>query len=176
MLNLDLTIHPEFGGKMMNSNEHPEGDKHTESETALAGNQERDDGKISQDHERMSTSELLGRQEGHRGTQTIDGHGSVLSQTGGPTDSTTEEPLVSDAGDLNERWNTLQVRFVDEPKDAVREADGLVAEVIQKLTERFAEERDKLENQWQSGSDVSTEDLRIALRHYRSFFQRLLAA
>ena len=91
-------------------------------------------------------------------------------------DDGSSEPLVEDAGKLNERWNSLQVRFVDEPKDAVREADGLVAEVIQKLTERFAEERDGLEKQWQSGSDVSTEDLRMALRHYRSFFQRLLAA
>src|SRR5207248_5192409 len=119
----------------------------------------------------------LGRQEGKASTQTMEGQRpSQGSMDGSKVAEGSEEPLIADASTLNERWNTLQVRFVDEPKDAVREADGLVAEVIQKLTARFAEERDTLEKQWQSGSEVSTEDLRVALRHYRSFFQRLLAA
>jgi hypothetical protein len=87
-------------------------------------------------------------------------------------------PLIPDnvATGFRDRWSTIQTNFVDEPKDAVREADGLVAEVIQRVAQRFAEERQKLEGQWSSGGDVSTEDLRQALQHYRSFFQRLLSA
>ena len=75
-----------------------------------------------------------------------------------------------------ERWTSIQADFVDKPKDSVREADGLVAEVIQDLARSFAGQREQLEGQWSRGSDVSTEDLRQALQQYRSFFQRLLAA
>ncbi len=75
-----------------------------------------------------------------------------------------------------ERWTSIQADFVDKPKDSVREADGLVAEVIQDLARSFADQREQLEGQWSRGSDVSTEDLRQALQQYRSFFQRLLAA
>ena len=75
-----------------------------------------------------------------------------------------------------ERWSSIQIKFVDEPKDSVREADGLVAEVVQVVAQKFAEARKELEGQWSQGSEVSTEDLRQALQHYRSFFQRLLAA
>ncbi|HEY3974045.1 MAG TPA: hypothetical protein VGM18_13645 [Candidatus Sulfotelmatobacter sp.] len=75
---------------------------------------------------------------------------------------------------LRTRWSTVQTAFVDEPRRAVEEADGLVASAMKRLAEVFAEERSKLEQQWDKG-DVSTEDLRIALQRYRSFFQRLLA-
>jgi len=77
---------------------------------------------------------------------------------------------------LREQWSTIQTSFVDEPKSSVEKADGLVADVIQTLAQRFAEERDTLERQWSGGGDASTEDLRKALQHYRSFFERLLAA
>jgi hypothetical protein len=50
-----------------------------------------------------------------------------------------------------------------------------VAQVMKRLAEVFAEERSSLERQWDRGDDVSTEDLRIALQRYRSFFQRLLS-
>jgi hypothetical protein len=73
------------------------------------------------------------------------------------------------------RWDTIQTGFVDEPRQSVEQADGLVAEVMQRLAEVFADERGKLEGQWSRGDDVSTEDLRIALRRYRSFFDRLLS-
>jgi len=63
---------------------------------------------------------------------------------------------------------------VDEPRRSVEQADALVAEVIKRLANSFAEERSKLEGQWGRGGDVSTEDLRVALRRYRSFFDRLL--
>ena len=73
------------------------------------------------------------------------------------------------------RWEEVQTRFVDEPRGAVEDADGLVASLMQQLAEGFAQERERLEAQWGRGEDISTEDLRIALQRYRSFFQRLLS-
>jgi hypothetical protein len=73
------------------------------------------------------------------------------------------------------RWDAVQTGFVDEPRKAVEEADALVAQVIKRLTEVFADERTALEGQWDRGEQVSTEDFRQALRRYRSFFERLLA-
>lgn len=75
--------------------------------------------------------------------------------------------------DYRQRWTDIQTRFVDEPQHAVEQADGLVAEVITALAERFSTERSKLEQRWHAG-DVSTEELRVTLQHYRDFFQRLL--
>jgi hypothetical protein len=76
---------------------------------------------------------------------------------------------------LRSRWDSIQTGFVDEPRRAVEQADSLVAEVMQHLAQLFADERNKLESQWSRGDDVSTEDLRIALQRYRSFFDRLLS-
>jgi hypothetical protein len=76
---------------------------------------------------------------------------------------------------FQERWEEVQTRFVDEPRGAVEDADGLVANLMQQLAEGFAQERERLEAQWGRGEDISTEDLRVALQRYRSFFQRLLA-
>lgn len=76
---------------------------------------------------------------------------------------------------LRSRWESLQVAFVDEPRHAVEEADRLVTETINGLSKGFSAEREKLEQQWHRGEDVSTEDLRLALRRYRSFFERLLS-
>ena len=86
-------------------------------------------------------------------------------------------PLFSaeEAAKLRAQWDAIQVGFVDEPRKAVEEADGLVATAMKRLAEQFAEERSKLEGQWDRGGDVSTEDLRLALRRYRSFFGRLLS-
>lgn len=71
-------------------------------------------------------------------------------------------------------WNEIQGRFVDEPRSAVQQADALVSEVIEKITQMFASEHSLLEAQWKEGNNVSTEDLRKALQHYRSFFNRLV--
>jgi hypothetical protein len=71
------------------------------------------------------------------------------------------------------RWNEVQAKFVDEPGSSVREADTLVAEVMEKITKMFAGQRQTLESQWSKG-DTSTEDLRQVLQHYRAFFNRLL--
>jgi hypothetical protein len=73
------------------------------------------------------------------------------------------------------RWDQVQTSFVDEPRQAVEQADSLVANVVKRIAEQFSTERAQLEKQWASGDDVSTEDLRQALRRYRSFFDRLLA-
>jgi hypothetical protein len=117
---------------------------------------------------KMSTAELAyGRDQG---SKTKDDSGR--RSTGGEIVLIEEK----DAGGFRERWTTIQTSFIDEPRDTVGEADELVAEVIQSLARRFAEERHNLEQQWQSGSEVSTEDLRLAMQHYRSFFERLLAA
>ncbi|HEY1482523.1 MAG TPA: hypothetical protein VGF19_07370 [Candidatus Acidoferrum sp.] len=86
-------------------------------------------------------------------------------------------PLFSsnEANELRGRWDAIQVGFVDEPRRAVEQADNLVAGTMKRLAEVFAEERGKLEGQWDKGENVSTEDLRLALRRYRSFFSRLLS-
>jgi len=90
-----------------------------------------------------------------------------------------EDPALldrEDAGPFRARWQEVQVRFVDQPRDSVQRADELVAEVMQSLAETFSDERSALESRWSSGNDASTEDLRIALQRYRSFFNRLLSA
>lgn len=76
---------------------------------------------------------------------------------------------------LRSRWEAIQTGFVDEPKAAVTEADALVAQVITRLADVFSRERTQLEQAWDRGDQVSTEDLRIALQRYRSFFTRLLS-
>lgn len=72
------------------------------------------------------------------------------------------------------RWNSIQTQFVDEPRRSVEQADELVAQTMKRLAEIFAAERENLEREWGRGDNVSTEDLRIALQRYRSFFDRLL--
>ncbi len=74
------------------------------------------------------------------------------------------------------RWQEIQVSFVDEPRESVAKADTLVADLMQRLAASFSTERDHLEAQWDRGDDVSTEELRVALTRYRSFFDRLLSA
>jgi len=92
----------------------------------------------------------------------------------GWTDAPT--PLFADdeLGGYRARWSAIQTGFVDEPRKAVEEADTLVAELMKRLAEGFAEERRQLEANWERKDQVSTEDLRLAMRRYRSFFERLL--
>jgi hypothetical protein len=80
-----------------------------------------------------------------------------------------------DLSGLRSRWDDVQAAFVDSPKDCVQKADTLVAEVVEQLTTGFSEARARLEAQWARGEKVSTEDLRLALKRYRDFFQRLLS-
>ena len=82
---------------------------------------------------------------------------------------------TAEATGFRTQWDAIQTGFVDEPRKAVVEADALVAMVIKRLSETFADERAALEHQWGKGDEISTEDLRVALRKYRSFFERLLS-
>jgi hypothetical protein len=77
--------------------------------------------------------------------------------------------------DLQSNWDRIQAEFVDEPRTAVQQADELVTRAIKNLADNFATSRNRLEEQWNRGNDVSTEDLRLALKQYRTFFHRLLA-
>jgi len=106
------------------------------------------------------------RADEHRGP-----NGTTTARSGNQT------PLLAEgkAAGFRERWSGIQAGFVDEPRQAVEQADGLVAEAIKQLAEVFAEERSTLEEQWSCGDEVSTDDLRLGLQRYRSFFERLLA-
>lgn len=77
--------------------------------------------------------------------------------------------------DLRSRWADVQAAFVDDPRGCVKQADSLVADVVEELTSRFSQARGRLEEQWDRGEEVSTEDLRVTLTQYREFFERLLA-
>lgn len=102
--------------------------------------------------------------------------GNDASQQAPTTAGSTPLLTEMEVNDLRSRWTDIQAGFVDEPRRSVEQADQLVASAIQKLAEGFARERASLEKQWESGSDVSTEDLRLALQRYRTFFGRLLNA
>ena len=79
------------------------------------------------------------------------------------------------AADFREQWDDIQIGFVDDPRNAVQRADELVAQVMKRLAETFARERATLEKQLGQADSASTENLRVALRSYRSFFKRLLS-
>ena len=76
---------------------------------------------------------------------------------------------------LRNQWTEIQSGFVDEPRNAVKRADSLVGDVLKSLSDTFARERERLESQWDRDGDVTTEDFRVALRRYRTFFDRLLS-
>jgi hypothetical protein len=115
--------------------------------------------------EHLTTADLAGIANGERRVEAVT-----------PT-SDGAHPLFPEgqANDLRTRWKDVQTGFVDEPRKAVQQADELVAQAIKSLAERFAEERNRLEQSWDRGDQVNTEDLRVALQTYRSFFQRLLS-
>jgi hypothetical protein len=91
------------------------------------------------------------------------------------TDERTALFSPDEANSLRGQWDSIQVGFVDEPRQAVEKADALVAGAMKRLAEGFAAERERLEKQWDRGDSISTEDLRLALRRYRAFFGRLLS-
>lgn|SRR5688572_18177108 len=80
----------------------------------------------------------------------------------------------NEAEQFRAQWLEIQSRFVDDPSVSVKDADELVASIIKNITRNFADKRTALETQWKSGDDVSTEDLRLTMKRYRSFFDRLL--
>jgi hypothetical protein len=122
---------------------------------------------VSQPDQTLSTREIAGTQTAQPAP------GGAESQ-----EAPADPPLLppEHGADLQTRWESIQGTFVDAPRQAVESADALVAHVMQLIAEGFAREREGLEAQWGRGEDVSTEDLRVALQRYRSFFHRLLSA
>jgi hypothetical protein len=118
---------------------------------------------------------VVGRVDGY-----VDERTSV-GQTAAGVDSTvgSDQPgqlfPTTELNDLRAKWDKAQIGFVDEPRTAVKQADELVATLVTRISEQFSATRTELEHQWDRGDNVSTEDLRQALRRYRSFFDRLLA-
>lgn len=114
-------------------------------------------------------------------TRITDEAGDEPDAVPGERDESTQEPDsapllgAQEAEGLRTRWQEIQQGFVDDPKQSVLAADGLVAEVMQLLATTFADHKQGLEGQWHRGEEVATEDLRLALRQYRSFFDRLLS-
>ena len=128
-----------------------------------------------------ASGEGFGPGEGResRGTAALVDRGEKREKQANPERSSdSDKPLVEGnrAQEFRSRWEKYQQRFVDEPKGAVQSADELVAEVMQTVASQFASTRESLESQWDRGDEVSTEDLRLAMQHYRDFFNRLLAA
>ena len=128
---------------------------------------------MSEREETLSTRDLASPRE--------DADDTTREGTVATTDEARDEmeaPLLPDeqGTDFQGRWETIQTTFVDDPRNAVENADALVAELMQQLADGFARERERLEGQWSRGENVSTEDLRVALQRYRSFFRRLLSA
>jgi hypothetical protein len=121
-----------------------------------------------------------------KGTETRDSMTTREIAEGFDTTATPEDELTEGAASsllpdketerFTGRWQEIQASFVDEPRSSVERADALVADLMQKLAAGFSDERQRLEGQWDRGDDVSTEELRVALTRYRSFFDRLLAA
>jgi len=92
------------------------------------------------------------------------------------TETATDASLFGEAEleELRRAWADVQAGFVDDPKRCVEQADGLVSTVVKQLISGFVEVRSRLEQQWSRGENASTEDLRVALKRYREFFDRLL--
>ena len=135
--------------------------------------------KVDQKNKRSVTrGDQEERKQSHadRPTSTRELAGDLERAPAGERESTTTTALFpeNESQEFHKRWTEIQTGFVDEPRRAVERADELVAEVIKRLADTFAQERSKLEGQWGRGDNVSTEDLRVALQRYRAFFDRLL--
>jgi hypothetical protein len=123
---------------------------------------------MTEEH-KLTTADIAGR-----GSTAVvrDGKGLTTSDSG------VTEPLFSssEADRYRDQWTNVQSEFVDQPREAVEQADRLVADLMQSLAAQFSDTRTGLESQWNDNDDVSTEDLRVAMTRYRSFFERLLSA
>jgi hypothetical protein len=133
------------------------------------------------DEKRLTTDELAtAARRRERDTEAIAHPAEDRDREGvrGPSTRDSElSPLFSndEERDFRDRWKDIQTGFVDEPRLSVEQADELIAKLLQRLAESFSEQRSHLEQQWEKSDSASTEDLRLALRRYRSFFDRLLS-
>jgi hypothetical protein len=128
------------------------------------------------DYETADERRLTTEQIAAAGDTPTDAPPSATDDTGANREPSTQLLEGDELHGVIERWREIQAQFVDEPKAAVREADALVADLMQRLARMFAGEREQLESRLASGDSASTEDLRQGLQRYRSFFERLLAA
>jgi hypothetical protein len=146
-----------------------------------SGTDERDQPLESQPPIDEPTTDVNGANDQDSGAERA---GADVSLTRGPVAEEAGDPhagheplLPADQTErFTSRWQEIQTSFVDQPRHAVADADALVADLMQRLAASFSQERERLEGHWDRGDDVSTEDLRVALTRYRSFFDRLLAA
>jgi hypothetical protein len=133
------------------------------------------------DEKRLTTDELAtAARRRERATEAIAHPAEDRDREGVREPSTRDSelsPLFSndEERDFRDRWKDIQTGFVDEPRLSVEQADELIAKLLQRLAESFSEQRSHLEQQWEKSDSASTEDLRLALRRYRSFFDRLLS-
>lgn len=118
----------------------------------------------------VSTADFAGSTEGTAGIAE-----TTATPAGKAHDASMPLFSTDEVQGLRARWDSVQASFVDEPRRAVEDADTLVAGAMKRLAETFAEERSRLEGQWDRDGEASTEDLRLALQRYRAFFGRLLA-
>jgi hypothetical protein len=123
-------------------------------------------------------SQPTGEESSHHTADVAEGFAQPHPAQAAPAQEAPAEqvtPLMPDDADLRERWTRVQTAFVDDPRRAVEEADSLVADTMRRMSEVFSKERSTLEEQWRTGGQPSTEDVRLALQRYRQFFERLLS-
>jgi len=131
-----------------------------------------------EDERHLSTADLAGA--GDRQREQDAAPEAMAAQRSRPEMERQDEPLAAlflgpVAEDFRRRWDAVQIGFVDDPKQAVKQADELVAQVMKSLAESFSRQRANIEGAAQDGNQASTESLRVALQRYRSFFHRLLS-
>lgn len=76
--------------------------------------------------------------------------------------------------EVRDRWSEAQGGFIDDPQQAVRDADALATEVAEAVVAEIESRRSELRSSWSDGADADTEALRISLRDYRTFVKRLI--
>ena len=143
------------------------------------------------DHDQgLTTSDIAGSSSSVSGTDSGDeprwagsgengGNDQMSAQAAAPSNGADADlPLLEHAESkkFTDDWRAVQGEFVDSPREAVEQADRLVADLMQRLASQFSETRANLERQWDGHDDISTEELRVAMTRYRSFFERLLSA
>jgi hypothetical protein len=127
------------------------------------------------DDNKLSTSDIAASEHGAGRVVAIENDAAADQPRAAIKDSPAPLFNSGDASGYRTRWGAVQTGFVDEPRKAVEEADALVAEVMKRLAEQFADARKRLESEWERSDRVSTEDLRQAMHRYRAFFERLLS-
>ncbi|MCU1646888.1 MAG: hypothetical protein JWN03_7163 [Nocardia sp.] len=148
----------------------------------IAGDDQGGDDRIQQVGDQRGTddrTQQLGSQSGvgDSGRQLgVDAGGRQPSGQRGVGDRTQQPIEQSGLRELRDQWREVQTMFVDDPRDAVTRADGLISGTIQGLTDTYTQRRQALEKGWSGDNSADTEQLRQALRGYRDLFDQLMTA